>query len=307
MAHWLLFALSAPVLWAVSTHLDKYLVERYFKNTSVAVLLIFTALIGVLLLPVIWWFRPDALSLPWPHALVVAGAGILYLAGLWFYLAALQTAEASVVAPMFQGSVLFAYVLGYLVLGETLTATQTVGGLLIIAGAVLLSVGPRAHVEFKARVVVLMLVCTFAIALSSLIFKVFAIRDEFWTTTLWMFVGEAAFGIALVAVPVYRATFVRLLRTSPAAVLSINAVNELINLAGGLGARYALLLAPISLVQAVGSTTTLFVFLFGVLITVFLPRLGSEDLSRGSLARKAFAAAVVTIGVILLNRATTVN
>jgi uncharacterized membrane protein len=302
MAHWLLFALSAPVLWALSTHLDKYLVERYFKHTSVAVLLIFTALVGVLLLPVIWWYRPDALSLPWPDALAVAFAGVLYLGALWFYLAALQSEEASVVAPLFQGSALFGYLLGYLVLGETLSAMQTIGGLLIIGGSALLSVGTGARAGFNARLVALMLVATFALALSSLIFKMFAIRDEFWTTTFWMFVGEAVFGVALIAVPAYRATFVALLRTSPIAVLSINAANELINLAGGLGSRYALLLAPISLVQAVGSTTTLFVFLFGIALTVFLPGVGTEDLSPANLARKAGASVVVMIGVILINR-----
>ena len=41
---WLLFAFSGPVLWALSTHLDKYLVERYFRRTSMAVLVIITAL-----------------------------------------------------------------------------------------------------------------------------------------------------------------------------------------------------------------------------------------------------------------------
>jgi uncharacterized membrane protein len=301
MAHWLLFALSAPVLWALSTHLDKYLVERYFKHTSVAVLLIFTALVGVVLLPVIWWYRPDALSLPWEDALAVAFAGVLYLGALWFYLAALQSEEASVVAPLFQGSALFGYLLGYLVLGETLSAMQTIGGLLIIAGSALLSVGTGGRAGFNARLVALMLVATFALALSSLIFKMFAIRDEFWTTTFWMFVGEAVFGVALMAVPTYRTTFVELLRKSPVAVLSINAVNELINLAGGLGSRYALLLAPISLVQAVGSTTTLFVFLFGIALTVFLPGVGKEDLSPANLARKAGAAVVVMAGVILIN------
>ena len=37
---WLVFALSGPILWAISTHLDKYLVERYFKDTDVMVLLV---------------------------------------------------------------------------------------------------------------------------------------------------------------------------------------------------------------------------------------------------------------------------
>ena len=58
---WLVFAFCGPVLWAISVHLDKYLVERYFKNVDVIVLLIFTALMGVLLMPVIAWFEPNVL------------------------------------------------------------------------------------------------------------------------------------------------------------------------------------------------------------------------------------------------------
>jgi hypothetical protein len=50
---WLVFAFSGPVLWAISTHFDKYLVEQYFKHSDTAVLLPFTALIGVLTLPFI--------------------------------------------------------------------------------------------------------------------------------------------------------------------------------------------------------------------------------------------------------------
>src|SRR6266567_1840159 len=60
---WLVFAFSGPVLWAVSIHLDKYLVSRYFAQSSVAVLLVFTALAGLLLLPPIWFFRPAVIDL----------------------------------------------------------------------------------------------------------------------------------------------------------------------------------------------------------------------------------------------------
>ena len=44
---WFVFALCGPILWAISVHLDKYLVERYFKDADVIVLLIFTALMFV--------------------------------------------------------------------------------------------------------------------------------------------------------------------------------------------------------------------------------------------------------------------
>ena len=63
--------------------------------------------------------------------------------------------------------------------------------------------------------------------------------------------------------------------------------------------RFASLLAPVALVSAVSSTTTLFVFAFGVLLTLFFPRLGREDLSVRNLLRKAVAALLVSAGVLL--------
>ena len=44
---WVAFAFSGPVLWAISVHLDKYLVERFFKDSNVAVMLLFTAFVGL--------------------------------------------------------------------------------------------------------------------------------------------------------------------------------------------------------------------------------------------------------------------
>jgi EamA-like transporter family len=230
-------------------------------------------------------------------------AGILYMTALLLYLRALQSDEASVVAPFFQAGPLFGYVLAYVVLGETLTRQQMAGGAMIIVGALIVSFRLGQSMKmFKARLAVRMLVCGFIMALASLIFKIFAIRVEFWTTTFWMFLGEGLFGAALLMIPSYRRQFTALLRANTAALLSINASNELINLGGGLGNRYALLFAPLSIVQAIGSTTTLFVFAFGVLLSVFFPKLGREDLSGGELAQKGIAALIVAAGVALVTR-----
>jgi uncharacterized membrane protein len=300
---WLVFAFSGPVLWAISVHLDKYLVERFFKHSDVSVLLVFTAFVGLLLLPFIWWFKPDVIAPGVGSIVVIMMSGILYMGAMLLYLQALQTEEASVVAPFFQASPLFGYVLAYLVLGETLSGRQMAGGALIVLGAVIVSLRfGRVGRGFKLRLALLMLACGFALALSNLIFKMFAIEVEFWTTTFWMFVGEAVFGAALLCVPSYRRQFLDLLRNNTAALLSINGSNELINLGGGLGNRYALLFAPLSIVQAIGSTTTLFVFAFGILLSVFFPRFSREDLSGRELAQKGIAAAFVAAGVALVTR-----
>jgi len=299
---WLLFAFSGPVLWAASTHVDKYLVEKYFKNSSVAVLMVFTSLAGLLALPFIWWFQPQVLGqLPSAIAVMMA-SGVLYMWAMLFYLQAIQTEEASVVAPLFQAAAVWSYALAFLFLGEKLTPAQLAGGALILAAGVVLALDKSLHFgRLKAGLMVRMGICTFALALSSVIFKLFAVRDEFWSTTFWTFAGEALFGVAILAVPVYARQMSRLLRTSPAAIFTVNGVNELINLGGGLGTRYALLFAPVALVQAVTSTTTLFVFLLGILITVFWPSLGKEDLSRRNLILKGVGAVLVAVGVALVN------
>jgi len=285
----------------MSVHFDKYLVERFFKDSNVAVLLLFTAFIGVLLLPFIWFLEPGVMHHDAGSIALMILSGILYLSALLLYLRALQSEEASVVAPFFQAGPLFGYVLAYLVLGETLTTRQMTGGVLIIVGALFVSIrfGQSAKL-FKARLAMLMLTCGFIMALSGLIFKAFALKVEFWTTIFWMFVGEAIFGVGLLMVTTYRRQFLALFRNHTVALLSINGSNEIINLSGSIGSRYALLFAPLSIVQAIGSTTTLFVFAFGIVLSIFFPSLSREDLSARELVQKGVAAIFVAVGVALV-------
>lgn len=298
---WLLLAFCGPVSWAVSTHIDKYLVDRYFRDSDTAVLMLFTAVAGVALLPPIWWIEP-AIFKPAPMAIaVMAASGMLYMGAMLFYLRAIQSEEASVVAPLFQASTLFTFLLGYIFLHERLGAIQLLGGGLIVAGALDLSFHGGIRMRgFKARLILLMLAATFVLALSTVLFKFFAIQDSFWTTTFWTFAGEGLFGMFLLARPSYRRQFAALLRRNPGAVMGVNAANELINLGAGLAVRYAALLAPVALVSAISSTTTFFVFAFGILLTLFFPKLGREDLSTGNLVRKGLGAVLIAAGVVLI-------
>jgi drug/metabolite transporter (DMT)-like permease len=299
---WILYALAGPIFWAASTHIDKYLVERYFKESDTAVLMVFTALIGVVMLPFIATFEPKVFDQRPGDVAVMALSGCFYMGAMLFYLRALQTEEASVVAPLFQSSTLFTFLLGYLLLGELLTKVQVGGAVLIIAGALILSfdLSMRSR-RFKVQLMILMTLCSLVLAFSSVIFKYFAVRDAFWVTTFWIFVGEAVFGAGILAYPPYRRQFFALFKQSPGPIMAINGANELINLGGGLGVRFAALLAPVALVSAVSSTTTLFVFLFGVLLTAFFPALGREDLSARNLLQKGCGAVLIAGGVALAN------
>ncbi|MGN6150273.1 MAG: EamA family transporter [Rhizomicrobium sp.] len=299
---WIALAFCGPVLWAISTHIDKYLVEKFFKEAGVGTLLIFTSLIGLIGLPFIAAFV-DVTSIGATGAWVTSLTGLLYMVAMFFYLRALQQEEATTIAPLFQTSTLFTYAIAYFVLHETLTLERIAGGLLVMASALVISYDPGHKRKFKLPVVMLILACTATLAVSSVVFKLFAIRDAFWAVTFWNFAGEAVFGAVMLAVPYYRREFVGMFKQHPGAVIGINAANELINLGGGLAARWASLLGPVSLVSAIGGTTSLFVFGFGVLISLFAPKFGREDLSRGSLIQKAIAVVLVGVGVTLIGRA----
>jgi drug/metabolite transporter (DMT)-like permease len=298
---WLAYAFSGPLLWAISTHIDKFLVDKYFRHSDTAVLMVFTAFLGVIALPAIWLFDPKVLALPWLATGVMTVSGILYMGAMLFYLRAIQSEEASVVAPLFQANTVFTFALGLVLLHEIPRWPQLLGAGLVVAGALGLSLDRKLHLgRFKPKLVLLMCGATFVLALSSVVFKFFAVQDEFWSTTFWTFVGEGLFGAGILAVPHYRKQFLKLFRKNPGAVIGVNAANELINLGGGLGVRYASLLAPVGLVSAISATSTFFVFLFGILLTVFFPRLGREDLSKRNLFQKAIGGLLIMAGVVLI-------
>src|ERR1700759_2938919 len=140
---WLLFAFSGPLCWAVSTHIDKFLVDKYFRDSDTAVLMVFTALLGVIALPVIWLFEPKVLALPWLATGVMTLSGILYMGAMLFYLRDIQTEEASVVAPLFQANTLFAFALGLVFLHEVPRWFQLLGAGLVLVGAIGLSLDKR--------------------------------------------------------------------------------------------------------------------------------------------------------------------
>jgi drug/metabolite transporter (DMT)-like permease len=295
---WLLYAFSGPLLWAISTHIDKFLVDKYFRHSDTAVLMVFTAFLGVIALPVIWLFDPKVLALPWLATGVMTVSGVLYMGAMLFYLRAIQSEEASVVAPLFQANTLFTFALGLIFLHEMPSWPQLLGAGLVVVGALGLSLDKKLHFgSFKLRLVLLMCGATFVLALSSVVFKFFAVQDEFWSTTFWTFAGEGLFGAGILLVPKYRKQFVTLFRKNPGAVIGVNAANELINLGGGLGVRYASLLAPVALVSAISATSTFFVFLFGILLTVFFPKFGREDLSARNVYQKAAGGLLIMAGV----------
>ena len=86
-------------------------------------------------------------------------------------------------------------------------------------------------------------------------------------------------------------------------MLGLNGTNEIINIVAKISFNYASTLTPVTLVWIINGLQPLFVFLFGIILTVLLPKISKEDITRRTLIQRMVAIAVITIGVYLINKA----
>lgn len=303
--NWFLIALIPPAVWAATNHFDKYLLSKYFKGGGVGALMVFSSIIGVCLLPFIYWLHPEVIRTFNPRFLLISLNGFFYVLAVLPYFYALLKDETSVAAALFQMIPIFSYVLAFFVLGETLSINQLFGGLVIITGAVLITLDltDRKKIRFKKEIFGLMALSCLLFAINFLFFKFFAIQYSFWVTSFWEYVGFAIFAsLLLLFVAPYRREFVNVLKKNSLAVLGINGVNEIINIVAKVSFNIASLMTPITLIWIVDGLQPFFIFLYGVLLTVFFPNISKEDISKRVLTQKILAILVMFVGVYLINR-----
>jgi len=303
--NWFLIALLPPALWSVSNHFDKYLLSKYFKGDGVGTLMVFSSIIGVLLLPFIVLFHPEVIASFDPKYLLISLNGFFYILAVLPYFYALQKDEASIVVPLFQMTPVFSYFLSYLVLGETLKTIQIIGGLIIIFGAVLISLDLTIHkkIKLKREVFFFMALSSLLYAVNFLFFKYFAIQVNFWVTSFWEYIGFAVFAFLLIVfVRVYREEFLKVMKTNRASVLTINGINEVINIIAKASFNFVSLLAPITLIWIINGLQPFFVFFYGIILTLVFPKISRENITKKALLQKILAIVIMFAGVYLINR-----
>ena len=137
---WTLFALGSAFFAGLTAILGKLGVAEMNSNIAtlirtVVILFVTAAIVSV---------RGEW---QWPRDVAIRPFTFLVLSGIatglsWLcYYRALQLAPASLVAPIDKLSVVFAIVLGIVVLGEPLTWRVALGGVLVAAGALVIATG----------------------------------------------------------------------------------------------------------------------------------------------------------------------
>lgn len=300
---WFLIALIGPFLYALTNHIDKILLEKYFKSKGVGTLLLFSSFSAILALPFFAWMDPDVINVDLKSIvflMIVGGLNVLVLV-CWFL--ALKREEASVAVVFYQLVPVFGYVLGYFILGEILTQKQLIAMALVIFGAVIISFEIDEENRFKLRqkTVPLMLGAAFFWAAGSVIFKAIAMEENLWRSLFWEHFTLVLIGLGIfIFIRPYRENFFAAVQSNSKKIFSLNVANELLFMLGNFAYSYAFLLAPVALVLLAEAFQPLFVLGIGIVLTVFFPKVSIEKIQAKHLWQKFFAICITSLGVYLL-------
>jgi len=300
---WFFLALIGPFLYAVTNYIDKVLLEKYFKQGGVGTLLIFSSLLTALALPFLYWADPASLSIGPFHAMVLAVVGALHVLVLFFYLKALESEEVSITVVFYQMVPVFAYFLGFLILGEVLTTMQMISMALIILGTSIVSFEVDTENKFKLRTktIFYMLAASLCWALGSVIFKAVALEEQVIRSLFWEHLMQTLIGICLlVFIDSYRKHFLSAIRDNSKKILSLNVLNEGLYMGGNIIFGFAYLLAPVALVLLAESYQPLFALCIGIFLTMFFPKIIEEKIHIKHLWQKGFAILITGLGTYLL-------
>ena len=301
--NWFLIALINPILQSAVNHFDKFLLSKYIKGGTVGALILFSALFAFIALPVIFIINPNVLSsVSLFQGLALMANGALLTVAILLYLYAMDSDEASYVVPFFELIPVFGFLLGFAMLGEVLTLNQFIASTTIILGSLIISVDLKTErYHLKKKLILLMVGSSFCYALNAVVFKSIASSQGFVDSLFWDMLGKFLLGVLLFfAVKSYRTQFISLVKSNGRKIMSLNVLNEIMGIVAEISLIFAVLLAPVALVQSVGSIQSPLVFVFGIIITLFFPHLGEESMERKIIIQKILGIGVISLGIYIL-------
>lgn len=300
--NWFLIGLIPPALWSITNYVDKYLIGKYFKNSTAGSLVIFTGIVGIIpaIIVLITGHNPFAIDLS--SIIILTLCGIIYISSFIPYYQAMTLEDTSIVVPLWQMIPVISFIFGYFFLGEQLSINQIVGGMMIIISAALINLDFK-KVKFNKRVFLLMTLSSVMYAVAGVIIKSKINQNiDFWTVVFWQYLGYSLTSIlTFILIKKYRQQFISIIRENNIKVLLINGFSECLNFSANLILTYAITLIPLALAWTLNGFQPVFVFIYGLVLTLVFPKIIKEDLSTQNIIKKIIFITIIVIGSFIIN------
>jgi drug/metabolite transporter (DMT)-like permease len=294
MLEWVFIAILAYLFSSAGAITDKITRARYFTHsTSITVLFLLCNGLPALLLP---FASFGALGVP--TIALALFAGFLTIVPLWLYSEALRHEEISRVAPIWQAIPLFVLVFAFIFLGERLPQNFYIAFVLMLVGSILVSAKNFGEMLKPDRTFWLMLFASMSYSAYPVMLKyLYNNSAGFLGIFALVCVGRLLAAALILLLPLERRSFLEDFQASDKRVILAMFVFAV---SAGILYNYAVSLGPITMVEVLSGVYPLFVLLFAIVLSKWMPAILSERIEPKAVLVKAFAIAIMFIGLALL-------
>lgn len=299
----IMMTIISAILWGASTHIDKFLINGVDESgSSIKTLLVFSTFIAGLVFSPIWLIICNfSISISAVSLTSILISAVIYILATYFYFIALDKNDASIVIVMFQMIPVFSYILALVFFKESLTIRQIIGALIIIFSAVIISYDfEEKNNKKKFKALVLMVFASILSAIYYILFDISIRNSQYNSCAFWFQISLLVIGIILLLFRNYRKTFINAIKNNGKVYLSLNILNELLNILAHLCVNFANVTIPIALANVSNGFQTIFVFILGALGTKILPKYFNENLSKKVVIQKVSCIILSIIGLIVM-------
>lgn len=288
-----------PLFYSFAVFIDKFLIEKKIKD-PVALTALFGIASGVvgIIIGLITGFKFIGL---YQTGLVVVG-GMLLLFYLLPYFVAMKMDDVSRVVPLYQLLPVITLILSSVFLKETLTPKQIVGLLIVVIGAISISLQKIEGNIFKPRKSLwLILLSSFMYGCVVILFRFVVKGAPFWSTFSYQYMGTGIAGLILLTLPRVRNGLRKDMKAIKSSV-GLIALDKGFGIIAQLSESFAISLVAVPLVNVVESIQPLLILVEGLILTLWFPRLIKENIRKETLAHKFISILLIFFGLYLVNR-----
>jgi drug/metabolite transporter (DMT)-like permease len=303
---WIVIAVVAYFLVALQVILDKFLLSSK-RVSHPAIYAFYSGILSLATLPIFFPFGFQLVS-GWKMAAYFL-AGIIFTYGILCLFFALKKSEASKVTPVV-GAVIpvITFCLAVIFLGENLNLAHIAGIITLIFGGLLISfdlplkIGKKFFAGFGHSIF-----AGFLLAVAFTAFKYFFEQDSFSNVFIWTRLGLFLGALSLMIFPFWRRIIFASLtkfkkpehENTRTGILFV--FNKILGGTGSALTNYAISLGSVTVVNALVSVEYVFIFILGLLFSLWLPKIFEEKGKFWDIAQKIGAIIIITIGTILIS------
>ncbi len=297
-----LCTMISALLYSSTNFIDKFLVNDMNESSgNVKTLLIFSSLIAGIVFSPIWLIISGFdISISLIPLICVLLSSVVNIMAIYFYFKALEVGDTSTVVVMFQLIPVFTYILGLIFFQEALTTKELLGSIIIILSSIFISIDFKNHNKSSFKVLSFMTISSLLYAIYYILFDVGIRNASFNACAFYEQIGLLVIGIIFMFIGSFRTMFIKSIKTNGKKYFSLNCINEFLNIVAGILENYANVLIPIALVNVIGRVQVIFVFVIGLIGTIFLPKLFSEKIDKNTLIQKISCIVLSIVGFIIM-------